>query len=69
MRMRTQAMAYREIVETDPNTALTPHALRKMILAGRIPSVRVGAKYLIDMDNLEQALAQTGEDKPLRRIR
>ena len=41
MRMRTQAEVMKFIKEHDPDTALTPWALRGMVLSGKIPSVQV----------------------------
>lgn len=54
MRMRTQRQAIQIIREADPDTAITPHALRMMILSKKIPSVMAGGKYLIDVDRLEE---------------
>ena len=55
-RMRTidQAAAY--IHERDGETALTKTALRRMVVTGALPSVRVGAKYLINLDSMEDFL-------------
>lgn len=62
MRMRTQAKAMEYIREQDPNTSLTPWALRKMVLTGKIPSVQVGRKRLIDLDTLDDYLSPTPEE-------
>ena len=35
-----------------------------MVIAGKIPSVRVGAKYLVDIDRLPEYLSQPTLDKP-----
>ena len=64
MRMRTQAEAFKAIKEADPHTSLTSHALRKMILSGRIPSVMAGKKYLIDLDALEAHLSTPAQTYP-----
>lgn len=45
--MRGIKQAIEEIRQTDPNTALTEKALRRLISTHEIPSVRIGAKYLI----------------------
>lgn len=52
-RMRTIQEAAKELRETDPNTALTPYAIRQMVLKGEIPCVYAGKKRLINMDVLE----------------
>lgn len=56
MQMRTidQCAAY--IKAQDPETALTKTAIRRMVIAGEIPSVRAGQKYLIALENLEKYL-------------
>lgn len=55
-RMRTidQAMAW--LQENDPGTAFTKSALRRLVVSGKLPSVKVGAKYLINLDTLENYL-------------
>lgn len=52
-RMRTLAEASAWLREQDPETALTPTALRRLVVTGQVPSVRVGQKYLINLDVLE----------------
>ena len=64
MRMRTQAEVIKHIKEIDPDTALTPWALRGMILSGKIPSVQVGRKRLINMDMIEEYLSPKSEPEP-----
>lgn len=56
-RMRMMKEAFEEIKQTDPNTALTPNALRKMVVSGDIPSIRIGSRYLINLDHLEEFLS------------
>ena len=56
MRMRTMDQAYAELHAADPRCALAKTALRRMVVSGRIPSVRVGPKYLLDIDRLEEYL-------------
>lgn len=65
MRLRTQRELMSEIRSRDPQTALTPYALRRMVLAGTIPSVRSGRRYLIDADRLDEYL-DAGEKEPCR---
>ena len=61
MRMRTIDQAYAELLATDPRCALAKTALRRMVVSGRIPSVRVGPKYLLDIDRLEEYLFTPGK--------
>lgn len=48
--MRTIDAAAAEIRAADPHTALTKTALRRLVVSGAVPSVRVGTKYLLDLD-------------------
>ena len=60
-RMRTIDQTIAAIRSADPDTALTVTALRRMVRSGDVPSVRVGAKYLIDLDGLFERLANPAE--------
>ena len=51
-RMRTISEAITAIREADPQTALPPTALRRMVKIGEIPSVKAGCKYLVNLDTL-----------------
>lgn len=55
-RMRGIADAAAEIRAADPNTAITPHFLRRLVKTKTIPCVQCGAKYLVNMDELERYL-------------
>lgn len=55
-RMRTIQEAHRCLKEMDHGTAMTPYAIRRLILNGEIPCIKAGNKYLLDMDNLESYL-------------
>ncbi len=55
-RMRGIKQAIAELKTADANTALTERALRRLILTSEIPSVKIGTKYLINMDVLENYL-------------
>ena len=57
-RMRTIAEAMKHLKETDPGTELTEWALRGMVRSGRIPSNKVGKKYLINIDMLDMHLRE-----------
>ena len=51
--MRTIDEAAAFLRQADPNTAVTKTVLRRLVRSGEIPSVRVGAKYLIDLGVLD----------------
>ena len=52
-RMRTITETIRLLKEQDPDTCLTETALRRMVISGELPSVvKVGSKYLINVDRL-----------------
>ena len=52
-RMRTIKQALMHIKTTDPDSALTETALRRMVITGELMSVRVGVKYLLDLDAVD----------------
>ena len=54
--MRTINEAAVFLQQADPDTAVTKTALRRLVTSGQIPSVRVGAKYLIDLSALDEFL-------------
>lgn len=56
-RMRTIDEAYSYIKTKDPDSALRKYALRCIVIEGTIPSVKVGNKYLVNLDTLEAFLA------------
>lgn len=56
-RMRGIKQAIEELHTVDPGTAFTETALRRLIRRGGIPSVKVGAKYLVNFDLLLSYLA------------
>ena len=60
-RMRGIKQAIAELKQTDPGTALTEKALRRLVLTKAIPSVRVGTKYLINLDTLYDYLYRGGD--------
>ena len=55
--MRGIDQAFEFLISSDPECALTRTALRRLVVTGKIPSVRIGKKYLLDLDQLEQYLA------------
>ena len=72
--MRTINEAAAFMRHADPHTAVTKTALRRLVTSGQIPSVRVGAKYLVDLGVLDEFFGgqtaktqtiQTGVIRPL----
>ena len=57
-RMRTLKSAYEYIKQNDKETQLRPYALRQLVITGKLRSVRVGNKYLVDLSDIE-TLSQT----------
>ena len=51
-KMRTIEQAAAIIKEIDPDSALTKTAVRRLVTTGKIESVRIGTKYLINLDSL-----------------
>lgn len=60
-RMRTIDQAAAWLQENDPGTAFTKTALRRLVVTGQLPSVRVGQKYLVNLDLLESYLMGSTE--------
>lgn len=60
-RMRTIDQAIEQLRKDDPQSSLTRHALRQMVLTGHVPHVKAGSKYLLNYDGLLAVLA--GETK------
>ncbi len=58
-RMRTIQEAAKELKKADPETAVTPYAIRQLVITGKLPFVSVGNKRLINMDTLEKYLCPT----------
>ena len=64
-RLRTLTETYAHLKTMDSETAITPNALRKMVISGQIPCVKIGKKYLIDLDILEIFLKGTSQEEIL----
>ena len=56
LRMRTIKQALSEIKNFDPETAISERALRRLVTTSVIPSVKIGNKYLLNMEILEKYL-------------
>lgn len=71
--MRGIKQAVEEIRTTDPDTALTEKALRRMIISGEIPHITIGRKYLVNLNTLYHYLstgtATTEPPKPYNGLR
>ena len=57
MRMRTIDQAAEYVRTSDPETALTKTAIRRLVVTGRLQSVRVGQKYLVSLEVLDSYLS------------
>lgn len=55
--MRLLSEAYNELKKDDPDTALTMNALRCLVKSGKIQSVQVGRKRLVNYEKLLEYLA------------
>ena len=54
--VRTINDLHKELLAEDPACGLTKTALRRLVVTGVIPSVRVGSKYLVDRANVDKYL-------------
>lgn len=61
-RMRTVKEAMDTIKEADPHTALSEHAIRRLIKSGHIPVVTSGRRFLINLDTLLAYLENPEEE-------
>ena len=59
--MRTRHEFYRLLKETDPHTAVTPHMIYQKIRSGEWPTVTVGKKNLL---NVEQVMTMLSNPQP-----
>lgn len=64
MRMRTIEQCVEHVKQIDPETALTKTAIRRLVVTGQLSSVRVGNKYLVALEILEDFLRGASEVKP-----
>ena len=67
MRVRTISQLYGEVKRIDPDSALTPTAIRRLVITGKIPSARAGKKYLVTVEALEAYMngsTQTTDNVP-----
>ena len=52
MRTRTIDGAFEELKQIDPNTAISKHYIRQLVISNKVPSRKAGKKYLLDFDKL-----------------
>ena len=52
--IRTIDQLYKELLADDPGCALTRTGLRRLVVSGKVPSARVGNKYLVSREAVEQ---------------
>ena len=55
-KFRTINALYKEIIEEDPGCALTKTALRRLVATGAILSRKVGSKFFITKEDVENYL-------------
>lgn len=65
VRMRSISDTARYFKEMDPNTQFSEYTLRRLIAAGQITTIRVGTKYLINLDKLLESLEEVGVYTPV----
>ena len=41
-------------LENDPGTSITEYCIRQLVKSGTVPSIRVGKKYLVAVEALEE---------------
>ena len=51
-KMRTIDQTYIYLKKLDPETAITKHLIRLLVMDGKIPSMKVGNKHLLDISNV-----------------
>ena len=56
VQMKTIKQVFEALKASDPDTAITAYALRRMVKEGKIPSQKSGNKYLIDLLTIEKYL-------------
>ena len=54
MRIRTIPEAVAELKKSDPGCAISYKTIRRLMTDGALPTVKVGAKHLVDLDKLEE---------------
>ena len=63
---RTIKEAAANYKELDPDTALTETAIRMLLRTKQVPSVKIGKKYLVTLEALDQFLSGSNDSDRLR---
>ncbi len=65
-RVRGIKEAAAELKKADPNTPIKEKTLRRLVLTGSIPCIKIGVRYYINMDVLNKYLTGgiKAEEKP-----
>jgi hypothetical protein len=61
-RMRTMKMLHKEIHLLDNNSQVTKNFIRKVIITKKVKSVKAGSKYLVNLDEFLEYLANPTDD-------
>lgn len=61
-RMRTIDGLWREIHFLDPSSQVSKNFLRKLVVSGKVRSVKSGLKYLVDLDTVLNYLTDPPDD-------
>ena len=60
-KIRTIDDAYEELKKADPGSSITRSGLRRLVVTGRIPSMKLGAKYLLNLEDVERFFVVNAE--------
>ena len=63
-RYRTIAEAAAYFLDADPKTSLTEYAIRTLVRTGKVASARIGKKYLVSIEALEDYLTGSPAPRP-----
>lgn len=61
-RMRTIDGLYEEIHLLDPQSQVSKHFVRQLVITGKVKSTRSGAKYLVNLDSVLDYLANPPDE-------
>lgn len=68
VRARTIKDAAEWFRQEDPQTYLTETAIRRLVVTGRVPSAKVGKKYLVTLEALEEYLNGPKQETEVKRL-
>lgn len=52
VKMRSVSEAYETLKREDPSTAITQSGLRRLVKTGKIPSIRIGRRILVNYNSM-----------------